>query len=180
MTQVAQNDATGALTFGVAIPAAVEMIWSSIADLDLHLTGNDPVNGGRFHVNYANVGAYSTAPFALLDEDQTGVGGSEVIGISQFTPGAPYRASVFNFGDSAAGSTSLSSSANLRMRYITNGQISRGPSGSVIVNGTVGATVSAATGQAGNTFVGFEIDPATRAATVINRFVDSVDSGSVQ
>lgn len=156
------------------------MTWTTIADLDLHLTGNDPISGGRFHVLYSSLGAFSTAPFALLDEDQTGIGGSEVIGISQFTPGAPYRASVFNFGDSAAGSTSLSSSANLRMRYITNGQISRGPSGSVIVNGTVGATVAAAAGQAGNTFIGFEIDPATRAATVINRFVDSVDSAGVR
>lgn len=175
------NNSTGSLPFGVPIPAAVEFVWSTIADLDLHLTGNFPDStNSRFHIYYANLGNFTVAPFAQLDEDQTGVGGSEVIGISQFTAGAPYRASVFNFGDSTPGGTSLSTQGGVIMRYITNGQISRGPMGSTIVNGTEVARVSPTPGQAGNTWIGLEIDPSTHAATIINRSVDSASPDLVQ
>lgn len=175
------NDGAGTLPFGVPIPAAVEFTWSTIADLDLHLTGNDPTAANpRFHVYYASTGNYTSGPFAQLDEDQTGVGGSEVIGIAQFGAGPAYRASVFNFGDSSAGSTSLANSGGVTMRYIVDGSVSRGPMGSTIVNGREVARVSPTRGQAGNTWIGLEIDPATRAATIINRSVDSISSGEVQ
>lgn len=173
VTQVAQSDALGALPFGVALPFAIEMIWSNIADIDLHVSVNDPnSSGGRTDINYANTGSFTSAPFALLDEDQTGLGGSEVIGISQLTAGAPYRAGVYNFGAGTAGvgTTGLANDANIRMRYITNGQISRGPSGSTIVNGTVRATVSPTVGQPGNVWVGLEIDAATGTPRILDRF----------
>ncbi len=180
---MAQNDALGALPFNVAIPFAIEMIWSNIADVDLHLTGNNPANSttARFHLNFANVGSYTSEPFAQLDEDQTGVGGSEVFGISALSPGAAYRAGVFNFGGGSAevGGTALSNQANVRMRYITNGQISRGPGGSTIVNGTVRANVTAPTGQIGNAWIGLEINPSSGAATVINRFTNSNSSSDM-
>lgn len=182
VTQVAQNDALGALPFNVAIPFAIEMIWSNIADVDLHLTGNNPAGTtGRFHINFANVGSYTSAPFAQLDEDQTGVGGSEVIGVSALSPGAAYRTGVFNFGGGSAeiGGTALSNQANVRMRYITNGQISRGPSGSTIVNGTVRANVTAPAGQTGNAWIGLEINPLSGDATVINRFTNSNSSSDM-
>lgn len=183
VTQVAQNDALGALPFNVAIPFAIEMIWSNIADVDLHLTGNNPANSttARFHLNFANVGSYTSAPFAQLDEDQTGVGGSEVFGISALSPGAAYRAGVFNFGGGSAevGGTALSNQANVRMRYITNGQISRGPGGSTIVNGTVRANVTAPAGQTGNAWIGLEINPLSGDATVINRFTNSNSSSDM-
>ena len=181
VTTVAQNDALGALPFHVAIPYAIEMIWSAIPDIDLHMTGNDPnAVGGRFHVNYAFQGNYLTSPFAQLDEDQTGVGGSEVIGLSTLVAGTPYRTGVFNFGggSAAVGTTQLADQANVRMRYITNGEISRAANGSTIVNGTVRATVSPSPGGVGNTWVGLEI-ATDGTATVLNRFGDSVGSDGV-
>ena len=182
VTQVAQNDALGALPFGVALPFAIEMLWSGLLDVDLHMTGNNPgANGGRFHINYANQGNYTSAPFAQLDEDQTGVSGSEVIAISALTAGTPYRVGVFNFGAGAAGvgTTGLANDANIRMRYITNGQISRGPSGSTIVNGTVRNIVSPTVGQPGNVWTALEIDAATGASKVLNRFGNSDSSDGV-
>jgi len=182
VTQVAQNDALGALPFGVALPFAIEMIWSNIADIDLHVSVNDPnSSGGRTDINFANTGSFTSAPFALLDEDQTGLGGSEVVGISALTAGAPYRAGVFNFGagTAGAGTTGLANDANIRMRYITNGQISRGPSGSTIVNGTVRATVSPTVGQPGNVWVGLEIDAATGTPRILNRFGNTDSTSGV-
>lgn len=174
---MAQNDATGALPFNVALPFAVEMIWSGIPDVDLHMTGNNPggtanAAAGRFHVNFANQGSFTSSPFVQLDEDQTGVSGSEVIGIASFSPGPAYRVGVFNFGagSGGAGTTGLANDANIRMRYIINGQISRGPGGSTIVNGTVRNTVIPTVGQAGNVWTALEINPATGVATVLNRF----------
>lgn len=179
VTQVAQNNATGALPFNVAIPFAAEMTWSSVADIDLHMTGNDA--SGRFHINFSNQGSFTGSPFAQLDEDQTGIGGSEVIGISQFTPGAPYRVGVFDFGagSAGAGTSGLADNANVRLRYIRNGQISRGPGGSTIVNGTVLATVSPTLGRVGNTWVGLELDPATGVSKVIDHFGDSPSTDGV-
>ena len=170
----------GALPFGVAIPFGVQMSWANIPDLDLHLTGPDAGGPGRFHVYFANRGNYSSAPFAQLDNDQTGVGGSEVIGISQLTSGGPYRASVFNFGDQSSSSTSLSSQSALVVSFIRNGFISRGPRGSALINGTVVTSVSPTSGQAGNTYVAFEIDPLTQTVTPISQITNSAGSGSVQ
>ncbi len=179
MTTVAANNGTGALPFGVAIPFAIDMVWANVPDIDLHMTLNDASAAGqRIHINFANQGNYLVSPFAQLDEDQTGVGGSETIGIASLTAGAPYRVGVFNFGGGAAGvgTTTLSSQANVVLRYITNGQISRGPAGSTIVNGTVRASVSPTPGQPGNVWLALEINPANGAATVINRLGNSDSS----
>jgi hypothetical protein len=170
----------GALPFGVAIPFGVQMTWTTIPDLDLHLTGPNPGNEGRFHVFFANRGAFTTAPFALLDNDRTGSGGSEVIGVSQFTPGGPYRASVFNFGDQNSASTSLSTLSNLVVSFIRNGFITRGPNGSALVNGQVVTSVSPISGQPGNTFVAFEIDPVTQTVTPIRQITSFPGSSAVQ
>ncbi len=176
VTTIAANDASGALPFGVGIPFAIEMIWANIPDVDLHMTGNNPATAsGRFSISFSNQGSFSASPFAQLDEDQTGIGGSEVIGILGFNPGAPYRVGVFNFGagQDGVGSTSLSNQANVRLRYISAGQISRGPAGSTIVNGTVRASISPTVGVPGNVWLGLEIDPATAAPTVVNRFLNT-------
>ena len=170
----------GALPFGVAIPFGVQMSWANISDLDLHLTGPNPGGLTRFHVFFSDRGNYSSAPFAQLDNDRVGIGGSEVIGISQFTPGGPYRASVFNFGDQSSSSTSLSTQADLVVSFIQNGFISRGPGGSALINGTVVTSVSPTSGQAGNTFVAFEIDPVTQTVTPISQITNSAGSSSVQ
>ena len=170
----------GALPFGVAIPYGVQMSWANVSDLDLHLTGPNPGGSTRFHVFFSDRGNYASAPFALLDNDRTGVGGTEVIGISQFTSGGPYRASVFNFGDQSSSSTSLSSQAALVVSFIQNGFISRGPAGSALINGTVVTSVSPTSGQAGNTFVAFEIDPLTQTVTPISQITNSSSSSTVQ
>jgi hypothetical protein len=174
------NNFAGRLPFGVAIPYGVQMSWTTISDLDLHLTGPNAGGAGRFHVYFGDTGNYSSAPFAALDSDRVGIGGSEVIGISQFNSGGPYRASVFNFGDQNSASTSLSSQSNLVVSFIRNGLISRGPNGSALVNGTIVRSVSPTAGQAGNTFVAFEIDPLTQSVTPIAQITNSAGSGSVQ
>jgi hypothetical protein len=156
------------------------MSWANISDLDLHLTGPNPGGLTRFHVFFSDRGNYSSAPFAQLDNDRVGVGGTEVIGISQFTPGGPYRASVFNFGDQSSSSTSLSTQADLVVSFIQNGFISRGPGGSALINGTVVTSVSPTSGQAGNTFVAFEIDPVTQTVTPVSQITNSAGSSGVQ
>lgn len=180
MVEIAQNLGFGSLPFGVNLPLAVEVTWSTIRDLDLHLTGPNPGNDGRFHVFFGNRGNFDGSPFAELDADRTGLGGSEVIGISQLNSGGVYRASVFNFGDQGTGSTSLSNDANARMRLIQNGQISRGTAGSTVVNGTVLANITPPTGQAGNTWVGLEFQPDLSNITAVNQFVNSSSSSNVQ
>ncbi len=181
-TTVAANNATGALPFGVGIPFAIEMIWANIPDVDLHLVGNNLApETGRFAISFSNQGVYLAPPFARLDEDQTGVGGSEVIGILGFNPGAPYRVGVFNFGagGNGVGTLSLANQANVKLRYISNGQISRGPAGSLIVNGTVRADITPTVGQPGNVWVGLEIDPATAVPKIVNRFGNSDNPAGV-
>lgn len=178
LLSAAQNSGFGQLPVSVDIPYAVELSWSNIPDLDLHLTGPNASGVGRFHVFWDNIGSYNIAPFAALDNDRTGIGGSEVIGINKLSTGSDYRASAFNFEDDTIGSTSLSTMAELTMRLIKGGRISRGPSGSTIVTGTVLATVSPAAGPAGNTYTGFTFNSAG-TPTVVNAFSDSTDSAAV-
>ncbi len=180
MVEIAQDLGFGSLPFGVNLPLAVEVTWSTIRDLDLHLTGPNPGNDGRFHVFFGNRGNFDGSPFAQLDADRTGFGGSEVIGISQLNSGDVYRASVFNFGDQGTNSTSLSNDANARMRLIQNGQISRGTAGSTVVNGSVLANITPPTGQSGNTWVGLEFQQGLSNITTVNQFVNSSGSSNVQ
>lgn len=180
MVEVAQELGFGSLPFGVDIPAAVELTWANINDLDLHLTGPNPGGMDRFHVFFSNRGNFDGSPFAQLDADRTGTGGSEVIGLSQLNQGGVYRASVFNFGDSGVESTSLSNDADARIRVITNGRISRGATGSTIISGTVLQSVTPLPGQTGNTWVAVEFNPNLDEFNVVNQFVNSAGSAAVQ
>ena len=104
----------------VAIPATGEwravLTWGGAPnDLDSHLTGPTAA-GGRFWINYANIGNCSAAPFACLDEDISNAGGPETIRISQPLAGR-YSYSVHNFsaGNSATNTTLSQSSARVAL-----------------------------------------------------------------
>lgn len=183
-SSVAQNTFSGRLPFGVNIPYAFEASWTTINDLDLHLNGplGSSSSDGRFHVYFSNVGSFTASPYAVLDADRSAFStgsASEVIGISNLMTGGNYVATVFNFSNSSSSGSSLSNSANLVVRMIKNGQISRGPNGSTIVNGTVLANVSAPTGQTGNSFVAITFDPNTRTATATSTFTSYSSSSAV-
>ena len=163
----------------VALDTFVQMQWtpdtSTVSDLDLHVTGPTQQGGERFHVYFNQRGSLETAPFVALDNDRVGQGvggtGSEVVTIGQFFDGA-YRASVFNFGDSNnPESVSLANESNVVLELIQNGAISRGPEGSAIIDGDVLRRLTPQAGDAGNTWVGFEIDGSSGAVTEINDVV---------
>lgn len=180
----AQNSFSGRLPFGVNIPYAFEAKWTTISDLDLHLNGplGNSSSDGRFHVYFSNVGSFTASPYAVLDADRSAFStgsGSEVIGVSNLMTGGNYVATVFNFSNQSTSGNSLSNTANLVMRMIKNGQISRGPNGSAIVNGTVLATATAPTGQTGNAFVGITFNPSTLTATATSTFTSYSSSSSV-
>ncbi len=182
---VAVNQGLGRLPLNVTLPFAVQASWNNPSkvgtffDIDVHLTGPDTL-GGRFHVYHDNVGSFFGAPFALHDADAFGAAASEVIGISQLNAGGPYRASAFSFSDRGATLTTLADDSNLVLSLIRNGVISRGPGGSAVINGTILATATPPAGAPGNTFVGFELDPATQAVTLIQRVTNFTNSASVQ
>ena len=183
-TVPAMNEFSGRLPFGVDIPYAFEASWNTINDLYLHLNGplGNSSSDGRFHVYFSSPGSYNSSPFAALDSDRSAFStgsASEVIGLSQVFTGGNYYASVFNFSNQSTTGNSLSNSANVVVRMIKNGQISRGPNGSAIVNGTVLATATAPTGQTGNTYIGISFDAATSTATVVNTFTSFGSSASV-
>lgn len=182
--EAAQNTFSGRLPFGVDIPYAFEANWTTISDLDLHLNGplGNSSSDGRFHVYFANVGDFNASPFAVLDSDRSAFStgsASEVIGISNLKTGGNYVATVFNFSNQSTNGNSLSNTANLVVRMIKNGQISRGPNGSAIVNGTVLANVTAPTGQTGNSFVAITFNPSTLTATATSTFTSYSSSSSV-
>ena len=184
MSQSAQNSFTGRLPVGVNIPYAFETTWTTINDLDLHLNGplGNSSSAGRFHVYFSSPGSYTASPYAVLDADRSAFStgsGSEVIGVSHLMTGGNYVASVFNFSNSSTTGNSLSNTANVVMRMIKNGQISRGPNGSAIVNGTVLATATAGTGHTGNTYVGITFNPSTLTATATNAFTSYSSSSTV-
>jgi hypothetical protein len=82
------------------------------SDLDLHVTGPDTTSGTRFHVFFGNVGDSVSAPYDVLDIDQTNSFGPETNSIWQQFPGV-YRFSVHDYsdaGDSSASNDSLAHS----------------------------------------------------------------------
>lgn len=105
----------------VAIPATGEwraiLTWGGAPnDLDSHLTGPTST-GGRFWINYANIGNCSVAPFACLDEDISNAGGPETIRISQSMAAGRYSYSVHNYsaGNSATNTTLSQSNARVAL-----------------------------------------------------------------
>ncbi len=149
-------------SLSIDVPFFAQLQWDNITDLDLHATGPDPSGTGRYHVYFANeVGpsGENGTPVAELDQDEiSGAGGSEVMTINDLGNGGPTRISAFNFG-APAGSTELADDSNAVVSLLRNGSISRGPGGSVIVDGSLIAEVAAPGSGAGNTFVAFEIAP---------------------
>jgi len=65
-------------------------------DLDAHLTG--PASSGRFHVYFGAKGSSTSAPFAVLDVDDTTSYGPETITIHQQSSGI-YRYSVHDYSN---------------------------------------------------------------------------------
>lgn len=167
ITRQAQLNTT--LPQNVVLPLAIQLDWSNIPDLDLHMTAPDGA-GGRAHVFFGNRGSYNSAPFIRLGADRQGVGGSEVIAINGLTttnlPAADnlYRATVHNFGDSAASSTSLSSQSNATVKVVTGGTLDvSGNTGDRITGGATRGVFTVPQGRAGNAWVVLEINPLTRA-----------------
>jgi hypothetical protein len=179
------SNANAALPQNVNIPLAFQLDWSVIADLDLHMTGPDG-SGSRFHISFANPGAYGSAPFARLSQDRTGVGGSEVIGVNGLTTtnlpaDSAYRVSVFNFGDQSTTGTSLASQANAVVKVIANGRLDiSGNTGHQITGGSLRGVFTPPPGQAGNTWRVLELNPVTRDVTPVNQIVNSGGSAAVQ
>jgi hypothetical protein len=146
----------------VQVPLFAQAQWSNVPDLGLHITGPNPEGFGRYHVFFPTPtgpqGSGGT-PVARLENDGSGVGGSEVGRINELVEGGPTRISVFNFGNQAPGTTILADEADLSVSLLKNGRIRRGPGGSVVIGGTLLDKVSPEEGAPGNTFVAFEIDP---------------------
>lgn len=167
---------------GIDVPFFAQLQWDNVVDMDLHATGPNPSESGRYHVYFANdIGPIgdSGTPVAELDQDETsGTGGSEVITINDLVDGGPTRISAFNFG-APAGSTELAEQSNAIVSLLRNGSISRGPGGSVVVDGSLIAEVAAPESGAGNTFVAFEIAP-NGQITEVRELRDFSGSADVQ
>ena len=182
---VAVNQGVGRLSSGITLPYAVQASWNNPAaegtffDINVHLTGPAPA-GGRFHVYFDDVGSFESTPFALHDADAFGATASEVIGISQLTPGDVYRTLGFSFSNAGANSTVLANDSNVVLTLLQNGVISRGPGGSAVINGTTLATARPPADVAGNTFVGFEFDPTTLNVTLIEQITNNANAADVQ
>ncbi len=182
---IAVNQGVGRLSSGITLPYAVQASWNNPAaegtffDINVHLTGPLPA-GGRFHVYFDDVGSFESTPFALHDADAFGATASEVIGISQLTPGDVYRTSGFSFSNAGANSTVLANDSNVVLTLLQNGVISRGPGGSAVINGTTLATARPPADVAGNTFVGFEFDPMTLNVTLIEQITNNANAADVQ
>jgi hypothetical protein len=171
VAEIQPQTITGAA--GIAIPVFNILIsWGAGGtDLDLHLTGPQP--GGTFEVYYANRGSLTTQPFALLQSDDTGTSGSEVITVQQFNQGGLYQAFVFNYGNQDPNSTNLSTTAGLSMQVINGGTVvDTANGGSTVTGGTLVITLTPTPGQAGNTWQAITIDPATGEVIVVNQITD--------
>ncbi len=158
---------------GVAIPIFnILATWGSGArDLDLHLTG--PSAGGTFHVYYASKGSLATQPYALLNADNLGTNGSEVITVKQFNQGGLYQAYVYNYGNSSITSTNLSTTAGLSLSVINGGTVVPLGGGSTVTGGTLVTSLTPTAGQVGNTWIAVTIDPATGQVTTTNQITNT-------
>jgi hypothetical protein len=156
-----------------------QLSWGDANDLDLHVTGPRVSGDGRFHTYFGNPGSLEEAPFTALDEDFVGQNGNEVAAIEELNSGGPTRISAFNFGDQVSDSTSLANQSDAMMTLLRGGAIERGPGGSVVVNGEQLNQITPPADQAGNTWVGFEVDPESGQINVINEITNSAGSASV-
>jgi hypothetical protein len=159
---------------GVAIPVFnILTTWGAGArDLDLHLAG--PQGSSTFQVYYADRGSLTTQPYALLNADNRGTNGSEVITVQQFNQGGPYLASVFNFGDQSTTSTNLSTAAGLSLSVINGGTVlPTSGGGSTVQGGSLVASLTPTPNLAGNTWIAVSIDPATGQVTLVNQITNS-------
>jgi hypothetical protein len=165
-------------------PFFIQIMWGlGGVDLDLHLTG--PLDNSRFHVYYANPGSLTAQPYALLGQDYTSVGGSEVISVGKLNLGGVYRASVYNYGDPSFTSTNLSTTSGVSMQVIKGGNIVNTPAGGggtsqTISGGKVLANLTPTAGLPGNTWRAVEINPANGQINKVNQILNSANSGSVQ
>ena len=157
-----------------------ELTWGDVGDIDLHVTGPNASGESRFHVFFANRNNGGTPPTTVLDNDFTGSNGSEAAYVNSFNEGGPYRFSAFSFGAPGLESTVLANESNAMMALIQGGAIERGPGGSAVINGELLERITVPTDQAGNTWVGFEVDPATQQIDVINQITSSDGSAAVE
>jgi hypothetical protein len=161
---------------GVAIPVFnILAVWGAGAsDLDLHLTG--PEGSSLFHVYFGNRGSLTAQPYALLNADDLGTSGSEVITVQQFNQGGPYQASVFNYGNQSTTSTNLSTASGLSLKIINGGTVvSTSGGGSTVQGGTLVASLTPTPDLAGNTWLAVYIDPATGKVTLVNQIINTTD-----
>lgn len=160
--EAAAVNAAGLLPLSVTIPAMIQLSWASFTDLDLdlHLSGPNPAGAGRFHIFSGNPGAYAPAPFAALDNNESGFSGSEVIGISQFIAGR-YRVEVDGTdtlkGAVLAPDVLSGLGDRLRIRYVSGGRLERGPNGSTAAAGVELINFAPNAGQLGVTWTAFDI-----------------------
>ncbi|OGR27233.1 MAG: hypothetical protein A2139_12645 [Desulfobacca sp. RBG_16_60_12] len=160
---------------GVAIPVFnILTVWGAGAsDLDLHLTG--PQGQSTFHVYYASPGSLTSQPFALLNRDDTGTSGSEVITVQQFNQGGAYQVLVYNYGNQSTTSTNLSTTAGVSLTVINGGTVVPTSNGSTVQGGTVVATLTPTLYQAGNTWYAVTINPATGQITLVNQIINTTN-----
>ncbi len=161
---------------GVAIPVFnILVAWGTGAsDLDLHLTG--PQGDSVFHVYYGSPGSLTTQPYALLNTDDLGTSGSEVITVQQFNQGGLYQASVFNYGNQSTTSTNLSTASGVSLSVINGGTVvDTSGGGSTVQGGTLVTSLTPTPDLVGNTWLAVSIDPATGEVTPVNQIVNTPD-----
>lgn len=177
----AQLNAT--LPQNVVLPLAIQLDWSNVVDLDLHMTAPDGA-GGRAHVFFNNLGSYNSAPFVRLGGDRQGVGGSEVVAINGLTTtnlpvDSAYRATVHNFGDQSPSGTSLSSLSNATVKVVTGGTLDvSGNTGDRISGGIKRGVFTVPQGSAGNAWVVLEINPLTRVVKPVGTITNMSNPAS--
>lgn len=179
LLRVLRTSGVSGLNALLAQPFNVILTWGGGAnDVDLHMTG--PLDGGgRFHIYYAAPGDLNGPPHAALIHDCICTNGSEVILLSQLNQGGVYRISAFDFGNQSPGSTELTSSAaNLQLQIVRGGVAVSQGAGTTIEGGQIVFTLRPTPGQAGNTWVGVEIDPQNGAILGIDRTVVSTGGGA--
>jgi hypothetical protein len=162
-------------SLGVAIPVFnILMAWGAGArDLDLHLTG--PQGSSTFHVYYGNSGSLTTQPYALLNADNTGTSGSEVITVQQFNQGGLYQASVFNYGNQSTTSTNLSTTSGVSLSVINGGTVVATGGGSTVQGGSIVTSLTPTPNLAGNTWQAISINPATGQVTQVNQITNTTN-----
>jgi hypothetical protein len=162
-------------SLGVAIPVFnILMSWGAGArDLDLHLTG--PQDSSTFHVYYGSRGSLTTQPYALLNADNTGTSGSEVITVQQFNQGGLYQASVFNYGNQSTTSTNLSTTSGVSLSVINGGTVVATGGGSTVQGGSIVTSLTPTPNLAGNTWQAISINPATGQVTQVNQITNTTN-----